>query len=86
MAHPVLSVLRADALGGSRGVVRAAVLVWQQGRAAAVGVLVLVAVDEGRRVEHVLHPFGEFDVRAGVNDGASMSKNWSMSRMTWDKC
>lgn len=67
MARPVLAVLRADAPGRSRGVVvvQAAILIRHQDRAATVGLLVLVAVGNGRREEHVRHPFGKFTVRAG---------------------
>ena len=58
--------VRADAAGGPGGVMRPAVLVRQQGRAAPVGVLILVAAGDAGRVEHVLHPLGEGAVGPGA--------------------
>jgi hypothetical protein len=55
----------ADALRGAFGVVRPAVLVRQQRRAAAVGIRVLVAGGDAGRVEHVLHALAENAVLAG---------------------
>jgi hypothetical protein len=75
----------ADALRGAFGVVRPAVLVRQQRRAAAVGIRVLVAGGDAGRVEHVLHALAENASSPGGSISLSMSKNWSMSRMTWDK-
>ena len=86
MTHPALPVGGADALRGPFGVVRPTVLVGQQRRATAVGVRVLVAAGDAGRLEHVLISLGVDAVRPGGSSSLSMSKNWSMSRMTWDRC
>jgi len=75
VSHPALRAVRADAARGSRRIARAAVLVGQQRRAAAVGILVAAAgAMAGEWNMYCTRSVNSPSV-PGVDDGFSMSKN-----------